>query len=142
MKRFLFLLSFIVVCSIVVISQDKKDRKDEFVLKLVDDVMSVCEEGKDTTLKSDGVVTSDSVLSYIVRLKSDSVIVDSLSADDKKVIADFVKVVASKADGDEEKTIVTTVKKSKKTLTFDLDFDALDSLVFEIDLDSLDGVKK
>lgn len=142
MKRFLFLLSFIVVCSIVVISQDKKDRKDEFVLKLVDDVMSVCEEGKDTTLKSDGVVTSDSVLSYIVRLKSDSVIVDSLSADDKKVIADLVKVVASKADGDEEKTIVTTVKKSKKTLTFDLDFDALDSLVFEIDLDSLDGVKK
>ena len=109
------------------------------MLKLVNDIMSVCEEGKDTTLRTDVVMTSDSLKSYIISVaKGDSVVFDSLTTEERDKVVDFVKVVASKADSDSAKTIVTTVKRSTKKISFDLDFDALgDSIVFELDLDSV-----
>ena len=140
MKKFLFLLFLIVFIGVMVVAQDKgENKKDEFVLKLVDDIMSACEEGKDTTMRTDVVMTSDSLKSYVISVaKGDSVVIDSLSAEERDKVVDFVKVVASKVDSDSAKTIVTTVKRSTKKITFDLDFDALgDSVVFELDLDSV-----
>lgn len=140
MKKFLFLLFLIVFIGVIVVAQDEgEDKKDEFVLKLVDDIMSACEEGKDTTMRTDVVMTSDSLKSYVISVaKGDSVVIDSLSAEEREKVMDFVKVVASKVDNDSSKTIVTTVKRSTKKITFDLDFDALgDSAVFELDLDSV-----
>lgn len=140
MKKFLFLLFLIVFIGVMVVAQDKgENKKDEFVLKLVDDIMSACEEGKDTTLRTDVVMTSDSLKSYIISVaKGDSIVFDSLTTEERDKVVDFVKVVASKADSDSAKTIVTTVKRSTKKITFDLDFDALgDSVVFELDLDSV-----
>ena len=122
------------------VAQDSTDnKKNEFVLKLVNDIMSVCEEGKDTTLRTDVVMTSDSLKSYIISVaKGDSIVFDSLTTEERDKVVDFVKVVASKVDNDSSKTIVTTVKRSTKKITFDLDFDALgDSIVFELDLDSV-----
>lgn len=140
MKKFLFLLFLIVFIGAIVVAQDEgEDKKDEFVLKLVDDIMSACEEGKDTTMRTDVVMTSDSLKSYVISVaKGDSVVIDSLSAEEREKVMDFVKVVASKVDNDSSKTIVTTVKRSTKKITFDLDFDALgDSVVFDLDLDSV-----
>jgi len=140
MKKFLFLLFLIVFIGAIVVAQDEgEDKKDEFVLKLVDDIMSACEEGKDTTMRTDVVMTSDSLKSYIISVaKGDSIVFDSLSAEEREKVVDFVKVVASKVDNDSSKTIVTTVKRSTKKITFDLDFDALgDSVVFDLDLDSV-----
>lgn len=140
MKKFLFLLFLIVFIGAIVVAQDEgEDKKDEFVLKLVDDIMSACEEGKDTTMRTDVVMTSDSLKSYIISVaKGDSVVIDSLTAEEREKVMDFVKVVASKVDNDSSKTIVTTVKRSTKKITFDLDFDALgDSVVFDLDLDSV-----
>lgn len=140
MKKFLFLLFLIVFIGAIVVAQDEgEDKKDEFVLKLVDDIMSACEEGKDTTMRTDVVMTSDSLKSYVISVaKGDSVVIDSLTAEEREKVMDFVKVVASKVDNDSSKTIVTTVKRSTKKITFDLDFDALgDSIVFELDLDSV-----
>ena len=138
MKKILFLLA-LAVFSVFIVAQDKTESKDEFVLKLVNDIISACEEGQDTTLKTNAVMTSDSLKSYIINVaKGDSVIVDSLSAEEREKMVEFVKVVASKADSTTTKTIVTTVKRSSKKITFDLDFDALgDSIVFNIDLDSI-----
>lgn len=140
MKKFLFLLFLIVFIGAIVVAQDEgEDKKNEFVLKLVDDIMSACEEGKDTTMRTDVVMTSDSLKSYVISVaKGDSVVIDSLSAEEREKVVDFVKVVASKVDNDSSKTIVTTVKRSTKKITFDLDFDALgDSVVFDLDLDSV-----
>ena len=140
MKKFLFLLFLIVFIGAIVVAQDEgEDKKDEFVLKLVDDIMSACEEGKDTTMRTDVVMTSDSLKSYVISVaKGDSVVIDSLTAEEREKVMDFVKVVASKVDNDSSKTIVTTVKRSTKKITFDLDFDALgDSVVFDLDLDSV-----
>ena len=140
MKKFLFLLFLIVFIGAIVVAQDEgEDKKDEFVLKLVDDIMLACEEGKDTTMRTDVVMTSDSLKSYVISVaKGDSVVIDSLSAEEREKVVDFVKVVASKVDNDSSKTIVTTVKRSTKKITFDLDFDALgDSVVFDLDLDSV-----
>ncbi len=140
MKKILFLLVSFVLCGIVIFAQDSTDnKKNEFVLKLVNDIMSACEEGKDTTMRTDVVMTSDSLKSYIISVaKGDSVVFDSLTTEERDKVVDFVKVVASKADSDSAKTIVTTVKRSTKKITFDLDFDALgDSIVFELDLDSV-----
>ena len=140
MKKFLFLLFLIVFIGAIVVAQDSTDnKKNEFVLKLVNDIMSVCEEGKDTTLRTDVVMTSDSLKSYIISVaKGDSIVFDSLTTEERDKVVDFVKVVASKVDNDSSKTIVTTVKRSTKKITFDLDFDALgDSIVFELDLDSV-----
>lgn len=140
MKKFLVLLFSIVFIGAIVVAQDKEEnKKDEFVLKLVDDIMLACEEGKDTTMKTDVVMTSDSLKSYVISVaKGDSVVIDSLSAEEREKVMDFVRVVASKVDNDSSKTIVTTVKRSTKKITFDLDFDALgDSVVFELDLDSV-----
>ncbi len=139
MKKFLFLL-FLIVFIGAIVAQDKgEDKKNEFVLKLVDDIMSACEEGKDTTMRTDVVMTSDSLKSYVISVaKGDSVVIDSLTAEEREKVMDFVKVVASKVDNDSSKTIVTTVKRSTKKITFDLDFDALgDSVVFDLDLDSV-----
>ena len=138
MKKILFLLA-LAVFSVFMVAQDKTESKDEFVLKLVRDIMSACEEGQDTTLKNNVVMTSDSLKSYVINVaKGDSVIVDSLSAEEREKVVEFVKVVASKTDSTAKKTIVTTVKRSNKKITFDLDFDALgDSIVFDIDLDSI-----
>ena len=140
MKKFLILLFLIVFIGAIVVAQDKgEDKKNEFVLKLVDDIMSACEEGKDTTMRTDVVMTADSLKSYIISVaKGDSVVFDSLTTEERDKVVDFVKEVASKADSDSAKTIVTTVKRSTKKITFDLDFDALgDSIVFELDLDSV-----
>lgn len=138
MKKILFLLA-LAVFSVFIVAQDKTESKDEFVLKLVDDIMSACEEGKDTTMRTDVVMTSDSLKSYVISVaKGDSIVFDSLTTEERDKVVDFVKVVASKADSDSAKTIVTTVKRSTKKITFDLDFDALgDSIVFELDLDSV-----
>ena len=140
MKKILFLLVSFVLCGIVIFAQDSIDnKKNEFVLKLVNDIVAACEEGNDTTMRTDVVMTSDSLKSYIISVaKGDSIVFDSLTTEERDKVVDFVKVVASKADSDSAKTIVTTVKRSTKKITFDLDFDALgDSIVFELDLDSV-----
>ena len=140
MKKILFLLVSFVLCGIVIFAQDSIDnKKNEFVLKLVNDIVAACEEGKDTTMRTDVVMTSDSLKSYIISVaKGDSIVFDSLTTEERGKVVDFVKVVASKTDSDSAKTIVTTVKRSTKKITFDLDFDAIgDSIVFELDLDSV-----
>ena len=96
MKKILFLLVSFVLCGIVIFAQDSTDnKKNEFVLKLVNDIVAACEEGNDTTMRTDVVMTSDSLKSYIISVaKGDSIVFDSLTTEERDKVVDFVKVVA------------------------------------------------